>query len=251
VVAAVVIPIEGLGTLESSWQAWPGLAALDTFALHPLPARAVVVAPHPDDEVLGVGGILALLSAAGVQVIVVAVSDGEASHPHSPTTTPAQLARTRRAEQHRALRRLGLDRVPVHRCGLPDGRLRDHEAGLAANLAELLNEDSWCLATWVRDGHPDHEAAGRSAATAAGHTGAQLLSFPVWAWHWAQPADPRVPWTTARRIPLPPAVAQAKRYAVDAFGSQLRPLSTHPGDQAILGPTALARLTRDYEVILL
>ncbi|MDT7712649.1 MAG: hypothetical protein QOG46_1338, partial [Pseudonocardiales bacterium] len=26
---------------------------------------------------------------------------------------------------------------------------------------------------------------------------------------------------------------------------------THPGDQAILGPTALARLTRDYEVILL
>jgi LmbE family N-acetylglucosaminyl deacetylase len=156
------------------------LAALDTFPLHPLPARAVVVAPHPDDEVLDVGGLLALLSATG-----------------------------------------------------------------------LLDENSWCLATWARDGHPDHEAAGRSAASATGHTGAQRLSFPVWAWHWAQPADPRVPWPPARRIPLPPAVAQAKRYAVDAFGSQLRPLSTHPGDQAILGPTALARRTREYEVILL
>jgi hypothetical protein len=47
VVAAVVIPIQGVGTLESSWQAWSGLAALDTFPLHPLPARAVVVAPIP------------------------------------------------------------------------------------------------------------------------------------------------------------------------------------------------------------
>lgn len=121
------------------------MAALDTFPLHPLPARAVVVAPHPDDEVLDVGGLLALLSATG-----------------------------------------------------------------------LLDENSWCLATWARDGHPDHEAAGRSAASATGHTGAQRLSFPVWAWHWAQPADPRVPWPPARRIPLPPAVAQAKRYAVDA-----------------------------------
>ena len=249
-VSAVVTSIEGLGTLEASWRAWAGLAALDTFTLHPLPARAVVVAPHPDDEVLGVGGIMALLSAAGVQVIVVAVSDGEASHPHSPTITPIQLARTRRAEQHRALRRLGLDLAPVHRCGLPDGHLSDHEAGLAASLTGLLDEDSWCLATWARDGHPDHEAAGRSAATAAGHTGAQLLSYPVWTWHWAQPADPRVPWSTARRVPLPPTIVQAKRHAVDAFGSQLRPRSAHPGDQAILGPTALARLTREYEVIL-
>lgn len=100
--------IEGLGTPESRWQAWAGLATLDAFDLHPLPARAVVVAPHPDDEVLGAVGIMALLAAAGVSVRVVAVSDGEASHPHSPTITPAQLAGIRRAEQHLALARLGL-----------------------------------------------------------------------------------------------------------------------------------------------
>ncbi len=248
--------IDGLGTPEPSWQAWPGLAALDNFDLHPLPASAVVVAPHPDDEVLGVGGTLALLRTAGVSVRVVAVSDGEASHPHSRTVTPTELAEIRRAEQNIALGRLGLGRLglgrcEVHRCGLPDGHLDRYEADLADTLSRLLDERTWCLTTWARDGHPDHEATGRSAATAAGRTGARLLSFPVWTWHWAQPADPRVPWSTARRVPLPPMIAHAKRHAVHAFASQLEPLSAQPGDEAILASHVLARLTRDYEVILL
>jgi LmbE family N-acetylglucosaminyl deacetylase len=247
----MVIPIEGLGTPESAWQAWPGLATLDIFALHPLPARAVIVAPHPDDEVLGVGGTAALLRAAGVQVIVVAASDGEASHPHSPTTSPIQLARIRRAEQKLALARLGLHQTQLHRCGLPDGHLTEHEASLVDTLTGLLDADTWCLVTWAHDGHPDHEAAGRCAARAADRTGARLLSFPVWTWHWAQPADPRVPWSAARRVPLPLMIAQRKRHAVHAFVSQLQPLSGQPGDQAILQAPALARLTRDYEVILL
>lgn len=246
-----MIAIEGQGTPESAWRAWSGLAALDTFVLHPPPARVVVVAPHPDDEVLGVGGTLALLDAAGVQVIVVAVSDGEASHPHSPTTSPSQLAGIRRAEQNLALARLGLQRPQVHRCELPDGHLIDHEASLIETLTELLDADTWCLVTWAHDGHPDHEAAGRCAERAARRTGTRLLSFPVWTWHWAQPADPRVPWTTARKVPLPPAIAQTKRHAVQAFRSQLEPLSVHPADQAILAPPVVARLTRDYEVILL
>lgn len=243
--------IDGLGTPESSWQAWPGLAVLNIFDLHPLPASAVVVAPHPDDEVLGVGGTLALLRTAGVSVRVVAVSDGEASHPHSRTVTPSQLAEIRRAEQSLALARLGLGRCAVHRCGLPDGHLDRHEAGLADTLTRLLDEHTWCLATWARDGHPDHEATGRSAATAAGRTGARLLSFPVWTWHWAQPADPRVPWSTARRVPLPPMIAHAKRHAAHAYASQIKPLSAQPGDESILASHVLARLTRDYEVILL
>ena len=48
--------IQGLGTPESSWQAWAGLAALDTFDLHPFPASAVGLAPHPAHEVPAVGG---------------------------------------------------------------------------------------------------------------------------------------------------------------------------------------------------
>ena len=38
--------------------------------------RAVIVAPHPDDEVFAVGGTMALLDWAGYEVEVVAVTDG-------------------------------------------------------------------------------------------------------------------------------------------------------------------------------
>lgn len=48
--------------------------------------------PHPDDEVLGFGGALALLAGQGARLRIVADTDGEASHPHSPTLSPARRA---------------------------------------------------------------------------------------------------------------------------------------------------------------
>ncbi len=80
--AAPTRPNRGPGTTEAEWEAWPGLhevPAISLRALVPAGARAVMVAPHPDDEVLAVGGLLALLARAGAEVRVVAVTDGTAS----------------------------------------------------------------------------------------------------------------------------------------------------------------------------
>lgn len=67
--------------------------------------------------------------------------------------------------------------------------------------------------------HPDHEAAGRGAGRAS--RGA-LYFYPVWMWHWAHPADPRVPWDRSLRVPLSSAAASAKRAAIGCFTSQTR-----------------------------
>ena len=75
--------IEGCGTPDEEWQAWPGLAELPPVSarqLVPGSARAVVVAPHPDDEILACGGLLQLLAQQGSEVLLVAVTDGDASH---------------------------------------------------------------------------------------------------------------------------------------------------------------------------
>jgi hypothetical protein len=47
-------PIDAPGTTEATWRAWPGLARLPALDVTPW-TSAVVVAAHPDDEVLGPG----------------------------------------------------------------------------------------------------------------------------------------------------------------------------------------------------
>jgi LmbE family N-acetylglucosaminyl deacetylase len=232
----VVTAIEGLGTSEDIWQAWPQLGRwpeLDvTQSIAPL-----VVAPHPDDEVLGVGGTMALQGS----VTLVAVTNGEASHPG----TAVDLAAIRPLETEEALRRLHIPAVRMVRLGHPDGGIE--QSTLANQLTKMLAPGQWCFATWRGDGHPDHETVGRAAAQACDRTGARLLEYPVWMWHWGTPADYRVPWHRAVRVSLPPAVARAKRDAVAAFRSQVEPLGP---DAAILPPDALRRLLREWEVLL-
>jgi hypothetical protein len=49
------------------------------------------------------------------------------------------------------------------------------------------------------DGHPDHEAVGRAARSAARRTDAILLEYPIWMWHWAFTDDFAVSWSRAQR----------------------------------------------------
>jgi LmbE family N-acetylglucosaminyl deacetylase len=240
------------GTPESAWQAWPGLAALPAIraeTLVPPGSRALIVAPHPDDEVLGTGGLLAQLAGLGRELAIVAVTDGTGSHRGSPSWTPELLARTRTMETHEALRRLQTPDVSVLRAGLPDGSVAQHEAALAAFLADHLRPTDCVFATWRHDGHPDHEAVGRVAAAAVRECGATLIEVPVWTWHWAQPGDARVPWERARRLLLDDTVWARKKAATAAYASQLGPdASNHRA--AILPPAVLARLLRPFEVFL-
>jgi LmbE family N-acetylglucosaminyl deacetylase len=238
----MVTEIAGAGTAEERWAAWTATEAWPPLRLDP-PGPPLVVAPHPDDEILGVAGLMAMLADADL----VAVTDGEASHPGTTVYTPGDLAAIRRAETTEAMRRLGLATSRVHRLGHPDGDI--DEAALSESLTALLTPGRWCLATWRRDGHPDHEAVGRAAATACARTGARLLEYPIWTWHWAQPADPRVPWDRARRIDLPPAARDAKAAAIAAFASQIAPLGPAEEDAAIIPPHVLARFTRPFEVV--
>src|SRR5579863_7288271 len=95
---------------------------------------AVVVAAHPDDEVLGAGGTMAILAATGARLRLIAVTDGEGSHPDSD---PAVIVSMRAAESAVALDLLGVRDAEVIRLRLPDTEVAAHEAELCGILREL------------------------------------------------------------------------------------------------------------------
>lgn len=236
-----------LGTPEAEWSVWKQtFPQLDLTRCREL----IVVAPHPDDEVLGVGGLMSMAAAAGIRVSVVAVTDGGGSHPGSPTMTPDQLTEARPREAQRALRELGLDVDPI-RLGFPDGELPEHEEELTRSLTELLagSQGTWCLTPWRGDRHPDHEATARACLAAAKRVGIAVLEYPVWMWHWAHPDDAEVPWGRALGVDLSKGTVESKRRAVEHFTTQIEPLSEHPADRAILPPHILERLLRNREVV--
>src|SRR5271168_2983162 len=99
-------------------------------AAHSLPLRPVrdalqnrpfvVVAPHPDDESLACGGLIADACRQAIRGTVVIVSDGAGSHPNSRAYPPDRLKSVREGEARRAAAELGLAPDQILFLSLPD-----------------------------------------------------------------------------------------------------------------------------------
>ena len=238
-------PLPGGGTPTHVWLgARRRLPELDLAAC----PEIVVVGAHPDDETFGFGATSTMLAGMGVRVQVVSASDGGASHPGLSSAARYRLERVRRAELDRAVSALGLP-APIS-LGLLDGEICDHEDRLADVLSEILAArpaGTWCAATWSGDGHPDHEAVGRAAAVAVGRTGAKLLEYPVWMWHWASPGDAAVPWERASEVPVTREALGRKEIAAQCFRSQFEPATLDAAP--VIPPAVLRRLLAVGEVV--
>jgi len=142
---------------------------------------------------------------------------------------------------------LGVDAEHVHRLELPDGGVGERQDELTARLVEVVGDGRGALvvAPWRDDGHPDHEAAGRSGAAAARRTGADLWEYPLWFWHWGDPDQ--APWPLLHPFVIEGEALQAKQRAILAHESQVAPLSDLDGDETLLPPELLAHFEQGPE----
>ena len=230
--------IRDAGTPDAVWLPWlaqldlKGLALDDFF---PPGERLVVMAPHPDDEILACGGLLAACARRKIATLVVAVTDGEASHGGGDRKASARLGAQRTGESHAGLLRLGLQPSSEIRLRIPDGKVTSCQAYLAAQLTRVLRPGDVVVTTWRLDGHPDHESTGAAAAQACFAAGCSLLQAPVWMWHWARPGDTRVPWAGLVAFDIPHGLGGVKQQALRSHQSQLL-------DRDGLGPVLVASI---------
>ena len=143
--------------------------------------RALIVAPHPDDETIGCAGLILRLLRGGARVDILVVTDGAASHQNSASHPPHRLAAVRARETRAACARLGVTAGRLRMLGLPDGGL----TGLAPGRAGLLHRalarhacaDLICLPD-PGDAHPDHRRTAQACRGALGR--AVRLAYLVW-----------------------------------------------------------------------
>jgi LmbE family N-acetylglucosaminyl deacetylase len=248
--------IQGLSTSEAQWRPWlqQHLSRPEPFTQWlPDTARLVVLAPHPDDEVLACGALLALHAARGGESLIVAVTDGEASHrTQSGQEVKAQecnaeiaLSKTRRIERAQGLQALDLSAEHITSLHLPDGEVARYEADLTRRVTTMLRRADVIVSPWRFDGHPDHDACGRAAARASLASGCALWEAPIWMWHWARPNDTRVPWMRLQALAVSDAAHASKQVALAAHVSQLTPRSASL--PAVLDDAIVARAERRAE----
>lgn len=214
----------------------------------------VVLSPHPDDESLGVGGLIAAACARGTPVDVVILTDGAQSHPRSTLFPPDRLVGQRKAEAAEAVERLGLSRDRLHHLDLPDtlvptdGPLFD---AAVDRLAAIVREAgaSNVLVTWNRDPHCDHEAAAAMARALRRRDPALALWFyPIWGWHLDPETAIDEPPPEGWRIDIGPWT-KAKHAAIDAHASQMTDLIPDDPEGFRFTPTTIAPFRQSFEVL--
>lgn len=215
----------------------------------------LVVAPHPDDEALGCGGLIAALSEKGTKLAIVFTTDGGASHPMSLAWPRARLTALRREEASASLAILGARNAKRLHLELPDSGIErsgdawDSSREVLVRLAAEMRPE-WVLVPWRRDPHRDHRDSHALTLAALDRTSLRprLLEYAIWLDELGEPGDhPRPGEVQIRRLPIDPW-RERKRAAVAEHRSQLGAVVHDDPDGFVLMPETIARLTTGDEI---
>jgi len=175
------------------------------------PAEAIaVLAPHPDDDVIGCGGSLCKHRRAGEDVTVIYLTDGGRGNDWTAGPSP-ELARTRRREAEEAADLLGIRKLVF--LDFPDGELAPGRVTTNRIYQALEVSGARCVfLPSPLDDHPDHQAANRILASLIPRLdrNTSVYAYEVWT-----PLEPN------RLVDITEAVA-VKEAAIRRHASQTR-----------------------------
>lgn len=165
-------------------------------------SSALVVAPHPDDEVFGCGALIARKIATGAVVDVAVVTDGTVRSRPAATPADGRRAAVRSRELEAAMATLGVTADHVHQLSYPDSEVSEHLPALARSLGEVIaaTAPAEVFVPASRDPHPDHRAVNAAAHQARRDLGGvwPVYEYPIGTWL-------RGPWQESLRWPSGPA----------------------------------------------
>lgn len=165
---------------------------LRSHELSPSKTKCVVMVPHPDDEVFGMGGTIAAKAAAGAAFVFILATRGERSHCDCCSMAVSDVAEIRWGQFHRALAALGASSIEVLELRLPDGNTpaSNDESNysqcldtIARILTNTLPEEIYYPAR--NDSQSDHRALSRLLEDAVRQSAikSSLYRYITWGWY--------------------------------------------------------------------
>jgi LmbE family N-acetylglucosaminyl deacetylase len=145
-------------------------------------STVLVLAPHPDDEVIGAGGAMIKLVRAGARVVCLQATDGSAGAALEGLSD-RERREVRLREARSVAARLGLARLDLWSADNGDFRATDD---LVDRMCQLLEEERPALVflPFVTEAHPDHVTLAiilaRGLARLARPLDALVLGYEVW-----------------------------------------------------------------------
>lgn len=146
--------------------------------------KVLIVAPHPDDEVLGCSGLIQRLLGEGKRVDVVILSGGGKSHAGCCKIDESTLIESRRNLSRKAAEILGLPLERLHFLDYPDGSIAFDcpETDCLKKLIDVLQPEA-IFVPHKGEGWSDHLEAGRIVRALIGKmSGISLYEYCVWFW---------------------------------------------------------------------
>jgi LmbE family N-acetylglucosaminyl deacetylase len=217
--------------------------------------RVLVVAPHPDDETLGCGGLIAKLARRQTAFQFVFVTDGSASHLGSQSWPRRRLVAQRKAEAGEALNRLGVGYSQRIFLGLTDSAMPavfSAEWQIVLVRVEAIVREfqpDLALLPWRRDPHRDHQDSWMLANTALRRVGSACLSleYAIWLGELGGLENQPRPREADLVVIDVASTIEAKRSAIDAHQTQTTELIDDDPNGFRLSCATIARLTKPTE----
>ena len=147
--------------------------------------KTVIIAPHPDDEVIGCAGLIQALVERGTPPHVIILTGGEGSHRGCCNTSAEEIIAARHQLTLKAAATLGIHDSHIHCLNYPDGGVA-LEHPTTESLRELLVQLSpkTLFVPHHGEGWSDHLQAAEITKHLMTGKDASIYEYCVWMWYY-------------------------------------------------------------------